>query len=237
MSFPNFINKSVRTENPIKTNTILTHISKRISPELYACFSNLNFSGIYKIGSATVIRDCYIGAAYNVTLKITHHLNLLYRGEHHSKGLQDWVNTNGLENIDIVLLRRTPANPDVFENWEQYYLDKFKPKFNTVLHKKVIKFETSEFLYKTTYFNYKLLNEFGNPIVSKISSITPHSIVKFLTTKEEEEKHKYWKPTIIINTEDEVSIRRGDITNIKEKKVIQVKETKVYRNVFKAKGT
>lgn len=130
-----FINKTITTQNQFISTSIFIPISKRINSDLYDTFSNLNFAGVYRIGSETEKRDCYIGSAYNITLKITHHLNLLYRGKHYSKELQNWVNNNGLENIDISVLSWCRAKPDEFEVKEQYYLNLIKPKFNSILNK------------------------------------------------------------------------------------------------------
>ncbi|MCK9429716.1 MAG: hypothetical protein M0R17_06895 [Candidatus Omnitrophica bacterium] len=226
----NFTNKIITTNLQSIPISINSPISKRISSNLWNTFSNLNFSGVYKIGSETDLQDCYIGSSYNITLKITHHLNLLYRGEHHSKGLQEWVNKNGLENIDISVLSRCKADPNEFENREQYFLNKIKPKFNAILNKRIINVEFKDSHY-INYCNTKILNEFGNPIVTDLSKNCKRVIMKFINNSEIDEDRKYWKPTIIIIDENgTVNRSGGDITIIPKKKV-EVKPTYVKRNV------
>ena len=217
MTILNFITKTKTLKPAIRNNTINTNLSKRISPDLYASFSNLNFAGVYRIGAENDKNDCYIGGSYNVSFKITHHLNLLYRGEHHSKGLQEWVNINGLDNIDVSILKWCKPNPDEFENWEQYYLDLIKPKFNAILNKKNVRYEigTSK---PFVHYNRRTLNEFGHQIISRISDTAEHKVVKFIVDKNINDERINWKPTIIINTEDLVSRTRGDITNIPKTK-------------------
>lgn len=222
----NFIQKTVVTNITTSPTVINTKISERISPDLYASFSNLNFAGVYRIGAENNKRDCYIGSSYNVSLKITHHLNLLYRGEHHSKGLQEWVNNNGLDNIDVSILKWCRPNPDEFENWEQYYLDIIKPKFNAILNKKNIKYEVNSSK-PFIHYNKRTLNEFGHQIVSRLSDNTEHKTVKFIVNKDINDERANWKPTIIINTEDLVSMTRGDITNKPKKNWSDVEITEM----------
>lgn len=128
-----FTSKTVIRNPIIKTSTQFTKIKDRISTDLYNTFNSLNFAGVYRIGSESSKDECYIGSSYNITLKVIHHMNLLYTGKHHSKGLQDWVNANGLENIDISVLAWCKSFPDVFKAKEQYFIDRIKPKFNTIL--------------------------------------------------------------------------------------------------------
>jgi hypothetical protein len=232
MFIPNFVNKSITVDNTIKSTPQSTPIKERISPNLYACFSNLNFAGVYRIGSeSTKNNECYIGSAYNLTLKITHHLNLLLSGKHHSKGLQDWVNANGIEALDVSILKHTTANPDLFENWEQYFLTIIKPKFNTVLNKKEIKYEIRKYK-PLRYAAVRILNEFGNPIVKpRIKEYETEQIV-FINDSRPDDERRGWKSTIIINTEDLFSITRGDTSNFKpKKKVEEYVATVVRRNI------
>lgn len=223
----NFTNKTIIPILQSIPITINSPINKRISSNLWNTFSNLNFSGVYKIGSKTELRDCYIGGTYDITFKVTHHLNLLYRGEHHSKGLQDWVNANGLENIDISVLCRCKSNPDEFENREQYFLNKIKPRFNGVLNKRSINVEFKD-SYWLNYCNTKLLNDFGNPIVTDFSKNCKRTILHFtkLQTVDVNEKHSK-HVTIIIN--DDTIIRNGDI-KVKNKQETVI-PTYVKRNI------
>jgi hypothetical protein len=224
MNIPNFLNKSVITETIVKNTTPLSPISQRISPELYSQFSNLNFAGIYRIGSETEKQLCYIGASYNLTEKITHHLNLLYRKEHHSKDLQDWVNINGLENLDISVLKQCRSIPTEISNWEQYFLTLIKPKFNTVLNKKDIKFEIRKYK-PLRYAAVKTLNVFCNPIVKPRKKDTEYEEIVFINDNTVDERHKSWKPTIIICTEDNNLIIKGDVTNFSKVKKLTLEMT------------
>jgi hypothetical protein len=231
-----FSNKSIISKESSNSTTTITPISQRISPDLYACFSNLNFAGIYRIGSGIDKSLCYIGGSDNLTLKITHHMNLLYRGEHHSKGLQDWVNANGIENVDISVLIQCKNNPSLIENWEQYYLNVLKPKFNTVLNKKYITYEVRQYS-PLRYANVKTLNAFGNPIVKPRKKDILYDEVVFTNTTLADEERKTWTPTICINTEDKFSITRGDRTNIKKVKPVEnVVITYVVRPAFFSKN-
>lgn len=234
MSIPNFLNKSITIEtNPNLIGNL--KIIDRISPTLYQEFSNLNFAGVYKLGSKIDSRDCYIGSTYNITLKITHHLNLLYRGKHHSVELQDWVDKNGIENIDICVLHHCSNDPDEFESIEQYYLNLIKPRFNSILNKKQVKFEFIETNHRR-YCNTDIKNEFGNSIVSTISATCTHRKLNVVLdrTNDREERRK-WRPTIIIDTEDVSSITRGDMTKITKQKDKPQNEGFVIRKAFFSK--
>lgn len=230
-----FVNKTITSENTsIPTSQILP-ISKRISTDLYNTFSNLNFAGVYRIGSETVKDDCYIGSAYNVTLKITHHMNLLYRGEHHSKGLQDWVNANGLENIDISLLTRTTPFPDDFEAKEQYFLDLIKPKFNSVLNKRKIKIELKK-VGSINYCNTRILNPFGKPIVTPLSKDVERTIIRIISTEYINDVEKQnTRPIYYFALDEEFTkINLNPVTSNAKKKQVKVVETFVRRaGVFK----
>jgi hypothetical protein len=215
--FPNFIQKAITNDISIVTPIISIPIKQRISPDLYASFSNLNFAGVYKIGSEVNKKDCYIGSAYNITLKVIHHMNLLYNNKHHSKGLQDWVNENGIEALDISLLSWSKPFPNEFEKLEQYYLDLIKPNFNSVLNKKVITVKTKEEK-NIGYYNYKILNEFGKLMVTSFSSHYPNHYPDIIVKSEVDEERKHWTPTICINTESQFSIKRGDTNNLPKKK-------------------
>lgn len=234
-----FINKNIINQNPFDPTISNTSISKRISSDLWSSFSNLNFAGVYRIGSPIKYRNCYIGGCYNITLKVTHHLNLLYRGEHHSKGLQDWVNKYGIENIDISVLAYSKSNPDEFEALEQYYLDLIKPKFNSILNKKEITFEFIEINHRG-YRNINIKNEFGNSIVSKISATHKHIKLKVLLNRENyKEERLQWKPTIVINSDANRLRKPGYPTTYKAKRSTQIEpivESVVIRNnIFKPK--
>ena len=235
MIIPNFINKTIAIETPIRNTIGTVKIIDRISPELYQEFSNLNFAGVYRLGSKTDYRDCYIGSNYNITLKITHHLNLLYRRQHHSERLQEWVDKNGIENIDISVLTWSKSDPDEFEGLEQYYLNLIKPRFNSILNKRPVKVEFIEVDYKR-YCNINIKNEFDNSIISSISANYKHRKMNIVLdrTNDREERRK-WKPTIIIDTENVSSITRGDMTKITKQKDKPQNEGFVIRKAFFSK--
>ena len=228
----NFTNKIVTTENNIINTTKLKPINEKISLDLYNSFSNLNFSGVYRIGSETIKNECFIGSAYNITLKITHHLHLLINKKHYSDKLQEWVNKNGIENIDISVLAWTPSKPDLFEAKEQYFVNLIKPKFNTVLNKYKITISEVSINYPISFVKNSK-NEFGNNIVSSYIN-QPHIRIKVEKSANqlEDENRKKWKPTILVFDEQgETSfVQRGDVTNIKVKKTdVTIKESIVYR--------
>jgi hypothetical protein len=221
MNIPNFLNKSIIAEIPVKNTTPLSPISQRISPDLYSQFSNLNFAGVYRLGSEIDKRLCYIGASYNLTDKITHHVNLLYRKEHHSKELQDWVNVNGIESLDISVLKQCKSIPTEISNWEQYFLTLIKPKFNTVLNKKDIKIEIRKYK-PIRYAAVKTLNEFNNPIVIPRKKDTEYEEVVFTNSEVTDERHKGWKPTIVICLDDDIIRIKGDVTNFSKVKKLHL---------------
>jgi hypothetical protein len=126
----NFTNK---TTTPIQSSTkggIRIPIYKKISTNLWHDFSNLNFPGVFKIGSAINKNECIIDSDYNITLKITRHLNTLIRGDHSVISLQEWFNTHGIDAIDISMLCRCPANYDYFKAEELKYINQIRPLFN-----------------------------------------------------------------------------------------------------------
>ena len=233
-----FDTKIVTPEIPIQNTFRTIKITDRISPELYREFSNLNFAGVYRIGSKTERRDCYIGSAYNLTDKITHHLNLLYRGVHHSKGLQDWVTKNGIENIDVSVLAYSKANPDDFEGKEQYYLNLIKPNFNSILNKNRVRFEYVTVEHRR--WSSKAKNEFGNNIVSDISANYKHRLMRIIIDKSNtEEERRKQTPIIIIDTEDYSAVINNNITRVSKKKDKQqteeVEQTFVIRKALFSK--
>ena len=133
MTISNFSSKTVIFKSNIQNITTNIPLSKKISTDLYDSF-NLNFAGVYRIGSIINKRECYIGSSYNMGLAVRNHFNLLLVNKHHSKLLQEWVNTNGIEAIDFSILAWCPPKPDTFKEAEQKFIDKLRPKFNSTIN-------------------------------------------------------------------------------------------------------
>lgn len=227
----NFTSKTVTAPTPSTPIPISRPISERISSNMYSTFSNLNFSGVYRLGSEANKSECFIGSAYNITLKVTHHLNLLMSGKHHCKSLQEWVNKNGIETLDISILAQTKSNPDDFEVREQFYINLIKPKFNSVVNKRKITYHFKEVV-RPRYVNSKARNLFSKPIISDISKNYNHHILKITSTSDIDEERKLWKPTRIWFEEGQIIRKRGDNPYIKPNKKVEVIGTVVKRTTL-----
>jgi hypothetical protein len=133
MKISNFSSKTVIFKSNIKSIATNIPLSKKISTDLYNSF-DVSFSGVYKIGSITDKKDCYIGSSYNIGLAVRNHFNLLLANKHHSKSLQEWVNKNGIEALDFSILAWCPPRPDTFKEAEQKFINKLHPRFNSTLN-------------------------------------------------------------------------------------------------------
>lgn len=131
MTIQNFSSKTVIIQSTIKNITKTIPLYKKISTDLYNSF-NLNFAGVYKLGSETNKKECYIGSAYNIGIAVRNHFNLLLANKHHSKLLQEWVDKNGIEALDFSILKWCPAKPDIFKKEEQKFINNLKPLFNSI---------------------------------------------------------------------------------------------------------
>jgi group I intron endonuclease len=86
-------------------------------------------TGIYTITSPS--GHCYVGSTVDFKRRWCKHLCFLRKGTHHSLALQHAWNKYGEENIvfkKIFLCRRQ----DLLK-WEQHFIDKLNPKYNTCL--------------------------------------------------------------------------------------------------------
>jgi len=85
--------------------------------------------GIYKIQSIIKPERIYIGSANNMDNRWWVHLNDLRKNKHHSIQLQRHYNKYG--EADLVFIIIEPCLPVFLLIREQYYIDTFKPYFNT----------------------------------------------------------------------------------------------------------
>ena len=88
-----------------------------------------NTSGIYKI-STLHNNEIYIGSAKCFNKRTSLHITNLRKNKHHSKYLQSVFNKYGIDNIKFELLEECNVE-DLFIK-EQFYLDLFKPKYNSL---------------------------------------------------------------------------------------------------------
>lgn len=83
---------------------------------------------IYKI-SNNINDKIYIGSAVKFNLRLNQHKHNLLNNVHHSSKLQNHVNKYGFDSIVFTIIEQCNEN-NLIER-EQYYLNKFKPFFNT----------------------------------------------------------------------------------------------------------
>lgn len=71
----------------------------------------------------------YIGSTVNLNRRKREHFRLLEKNKHHSIKLQNSYNKHGRDNFIFTILKVCVDE----KFWEQYYLDKYKPKYNVSL--------------------------------------------------------------------------------------------------------
>lgn len=90
-----------------------------------------DFSGIYQIQSKRKPVRIYIGSAIYIGRRWLQHLERLRKGTHHSIKLQRHFNKYKENDLNFSVL--TECMQKDLLSIEQYYLDKYKPYFNTAL--------------------------------------------------------------------------------------------------------
>lgn len=128
----NFIDKIRSSDEKSRSKSYNTPLKERISNELYDTFDCMNFSGVFRIGEWGT-RNYFISSGLNVTQKVTQQLNLLLNNNHFNSKLQNWFNTNGIDKIDISLIKRTKDSSIELKKKEEYYINLYKPKFNKLI--------------------------------------------------------------------------------------------------------
>jgi group I intron endonuclease len=88
-------------------------------------------SGIYKISSTLKPERIYIGSSNNISKRWVTHKTTLNEGTHHSIKLQRHYNKykNDVLKYEIIY----QCSPDMLLIVEQYYLDLYKPYFNSLM--------------------------------------------------------------------------------------------------------
>lgn len=87
-----------------------------------------NISGIYQIQSKIKPERIYIGSAMDINQRWKGHLKKLNINIHHSKKLQNHYNKYGKE--DLVFSILCTCKKEQLLQFEQYYLDFYRPWFN-----------------------------------------------------------------------------------------------------------
>jgi group I intron endonuclease len=87
--------------------------------------------GIYKIQSIIKPERCYIGSSIDIINRWNHHLSALNRNGHKSKQLQRHYNKYGKNDLVFSVIILCEIESLIVT--EQYYLDEFKPYFNTLI--------------------------------------------------------------------------------------------------------
>lgn len=85
-------------------------------------------SGIYKILNK-INNKCYIGSSSNLYKRKKQHFNSLLKNKHYNLYLQRAYNKYKLENFEFIILCNCIEEQLI--NLEQYYIDKFKPEYNS----------------------------------------------------------------------------------------------------------
>jgi group I intron endonuclease len=85
-------------------------------------------SGIYKIQSLVKPERTYIGSSSNIHKRWNSHLQLLRKGTHSNKRLQNHCNKYGYYDLQFSLLI-TCENDNLIQN-EQFFIDSYNPWFN-----------------------------------------------------------------------------------------------------------
>jgi group I intron endonuclease len=91
----------------------------------------MNISGIYKIKSKVKPERIYIGSSVNIQERWRKHINYLKNNKHQSIKLQRHYNKYGKN--DLVFSILIGCNKEDLMVMEQFYLDAYKPYFNTCL--------------------------------------------------------------------------------------------------------
>lgn len=88
-------------------------------------------SGIYQIQSKKKPERIYIGSAINIHVRWMSHLKGLRKNKHHSKTLQRHFNKYGEADLQFSVL--AGCDKEDLIRHEQYFLDAYRPYFNTLL--------------------------------------------------------------------------------------------------------
>lgn len=86
-------------------------------------------SGVYRIQSRIKPERIYIGSAKRFKQRWQRHIDQLKGGTHHSKQLQHHVNKYGINDLQFIVVVRCELQSLL--KTEQFYLDTYKPYFNT----------------------------------------------------------------------------------------------------------
>lgn len=118
-----------------------------------------NWIGIYQI-KCTGNNQIYIGSTVNMQERWQQHVATLRGNRHHSVYLQRSYNKYGEDSLEFtVLLRMFEYNQELLRLNEWYYIEQYKPKFNT--SSPVIYSNTDEWKKKISESTKKLYTEKG----------------------------------------------------------------------------
>lgn len=122
-------------------------------------YKKQNWIGIYQI-KCKGNNQIYIGSTKNIQERWQQHIAVLRGNRHHSTYLQRSYNKYGEDSLEFtVLLRMFDYNQELLRLNEWYYIEQYKPKFNT--SSPVIYPNTEEWKQKISESTKKLYTEKG----------------------------------------------------------------------------
>lgn len=235
------INKNFLTSNPNAIcpsggNRVFTEHSNIISTELLEKINSFSFIGVYQIGSKQCDEILYIGSSVDIAKRIHQIISGIINDNAASNPqLRQHCREYGIDDLDITILETVEFedyNEEHLKERERFYITEIMPNFNSIISKKGMissKYSIDTIPYQV-YVNSKILNEFGNSIITK-SSIDYKTGLRIprVLPPHVDEKRKNWKPSYAIYDFDRdiMVITRGDI--IVKKEVVPV--STVVRNV------
>lgn len=239
----NFFISNPNTICPTNIKSISTNHSTVINSDELKKINSFNFTGVYSIYSKYFKEIVYIGSSVNISKRLQNHLTgLIHTTQSSNPLLRAHVEKYGIDDLEFGVIEKIEEEeneyfPAKLKYKEARHIRNLDPKFNTntspLLNYIGINYTNDTIPYQV-YFNDKILNEFGHPIVNNFSIDYKTGYVPTREVEEIDDRRKTWKPTIIINSEDNQIYERGDITNIKTKKPV-VESVVIRNNIFKPK--
>jgi len=234
-------NKSFNSDTVVPSGirpVVITAHNSIISPEMLKKINSFNFSGIYAILSNSTSDFLFIGSATNISKRIHQHITgFTLDNDASSLQLRNHYKQYGIDDFDFIILERIDNTGELDKislfKKEREYIEANEPLYNVRAYRKQVtgnKRYTEDTEPTQSYYNDKILNEFGNPIVNSFSIRKNHIRKKRIVNNIDDDR-KHWKPTYVI-VEDEGFIQdRGDIKKKKTPitEVANVVETIVIR--------
>jgi len=204
------------TNNPY---SIINH-STIISPELLEKINSFNFAGAYQISSNILNIILYVGTSVNIFKRIQQHISgIVQDGEYSNFQLREHCKKFGIDDLDFDVLEKLEnGDSNDLNLLEREYSEKLEPLFNRNNNRPIYLYNkkyTNDYEPTDYYVNDKILNEFGNPIVTRKSINFAYGIVKRRKIQPLDPRYEGWTPTYILFDENgEITRIRGDVTNL-----------------------